>query len=380
MKILLIGEYNSSHYTLKEGLETLNHEVLVVGFGDGFKKRFVDIKFKTYYTTGFMYLVRMVLFRLFSIDLVSLQTKRQFNNHKEKFKNFDVVQLINDSPFMATSKIEAQLLSYIFKHNSNVFLLSCGADYISVKYAHDKKFEYSILTPYFENKVSKKDFQHILMRIEAPYKKLHDYVYSNIKGIIASDLDYDLPLQGNSKYLGLVPNPINLSKFKKIDLNTKYPIIIFHGINRLNYFKKGNDIFEKALEIIKIKYNEKVKIITVESLPYNEYITKFDQAHILLDQVYAYDQGFNALEAMAKGKVVFTGAEQEWLDLYKLEEDTVAINTLPNAHKIAKKLEWLITNPEKILEISDNARKFIEQHHSHLNVVEQYLTKWKSKM
>ena len=38
----------------------------------------------------------------------------------------------------------------------------------------------------------------------------------------------------------------------------------------------------------------------------------FDTAHILLDQVYAYDQGYNALEAMAKGKVVFTGAEKEW--------------------------------------------------------------------
>jgi len=36
--------------------------------------------------------------------------------------------------------------------------------------------------------------------------------------------------------------------------------------------------------------------------------------------VYAYDQGFNALEAMAKGKVVFTGAEKEWLELYNLEE------------------------------------------------------------
>ena len=29
----------------------------------------------------------------------------------------------------------------------------------------------------------------------------------------------------------------------------------------------------------------------------------------------------NALEAMAKGKVVFTGAEQEWLNHYDLKED-----------------------------------------------------------
>jgi hypothetical protein len=30
------------------------------------------------------------------------------------------------------------------------------------------------------------------------------------------------------------------------------------------------------------------------------YINSYNKAHILLDQVYAYDQGYNALEAMAK--------------------------------------------------------------------------------
>ena len=43
MNILLVGEYNSSHKTLKEGLESLGHQVTVVGLGDGFKKRLVDI-------------------------------------------------------------------------------------------------------------------------------------------------------------------------------------------------------------------------------------------------------------------------------------------------------------------------------------------------
>jgi glycosyltransferase involved in cell wall biosynthesis len=96
--------------------------------------------------------------------------------------------------------------------------------------------------------------------------------------------------------------------------------------------------------------------------------------------VYAYDQGFNALEAMAMGKVVFTGAEQEWLDYYNLEEDTVAINALPDANNIAKKLEWLILNPQKIIEISNNARAFIEREHDHIKCAELYLEKWLSKI
>jgi len=49
MKILLLGEYNSSHYTLKEGLQELGHQVTVVGNGDGFKARKVDIKLNLRY-------------------------------------------------------------------------------------------------------------------------------------------------------------------------------------------------------------------------------------------------------------------------------------------------------------------------------------------
>ena len=53
MKILLVGEYNSSHHTLKEGLVALGHQVTVVGLGDGFKKRKVDVNFVQPYTSGF---------------------------------------------------------------------------------------------------------------------------------------------------------------------------------------------------------------------------------------------------------------------------------------------------------------------------------------
>ena len=98
----------------------------------------------------------------------------------------------------------------------------------------------------------------------------------------------------------------------------------------------------------------------------------------MLDQVYAYDQGYNALEAMAKGKVVFTGAEQEWLDYYSLEEDTVAIKALPDVAYLVSKLESLINNPDKLKEISKNARAFIEKEHNYMNIAKMYVKQWQS--
>ena len=140
--------------------------------------------------------------------------------------------------------------------------------------------------------------------------------------------------------------------------------------------KKEMTFLKKHFDIISKKYSDKIEIITTRSIPYTAYINAYNKAHILLDQVYAYDQGYNALEAMAKGKVVFTGAEQEWLTYYNLKEDTVAINALPNANEIAKKLEWLILNPQQIKIISKNARAFIEREHNYIKSAQKYLDKW----
>lgn len=378
MKILLFGEYSRLHNSLKEGLQELGHEVVIAGTEDGFKKYPVDVFFKTSYNTGIPLFIKKVVYRLTKIDLTSVNVQKQFKKHKNKLKGFDVVQLINENSLYAVPSIEKKLLEFIFKNNKNVFLLSCGADVPSVNYAHEKKFKYSILDPYFEGKLSKKDFWSVLKYLSKPYQELHEYIYKNIQGVIASDLDYHIPLKKHKQYLGLIPNPINTKKlaFSSLDISDK--IVIFHGVNSENYLKKGGHYFDEALKIIAEKHSEKVEIIRTEDLPYNIYLEKYNSAHIILDQVLAYDQGFNALEAMAKGKVVFTGAEQEWLDYYNLQENTVAINALPDVSNIVKQLEWLIEKPENILEISKNARAFIEKEHDYLKVVKTYLNTWET--
>ena len=96
----------------------------------------------------------------------------------------------------------------------------------------------------------------------------------------------------------------------------------------------------------------------------------------MLDQVYGYDQGYNALEAMAKGKVVFTGAETEFLEYYNLKEDEVAINALPDVDYLVTKLSFLIENPSKLIEIGKNASDFIKREHDYIKIAKTYLSKW----
>jgi glycosyltransferase involved in cell wall biosynthesis len=377
MKILLVGEYSRLHNSLKEGLVELGHQVTIIATGDHFKNYPVDIKLKRKYNQGLAKKLKVFIYKLSKIDITSVSIKNQFIKNQDQLKDFDIVHLINESPIGVTPKYEKEFISFIKKHNKKLFLLSCGADYISVKHSFDKKPAYSILEPFFNNKASSKSFNPILKYLKPAYKELHDFVYNIIEGVVSSDLDYHIPLKGHPKYLGLIANPINIELLKFTPLKVKEKVIIFHGINRENYYKKGSDYFEEALEIIQNKFPNKVEIKIVESLPYNKYIKTYNEAHIVLDQVLAYDQGYNALEAMSKGKVVFTGAEKEFYEYYNLKK-TVAINALPDAQKIADSLEELILNPDKIIEIGINAREFIQKEHHFKAIAQKYLDTWNS--
>lgn len=379
MKILLVGEFSRLHNSLKEGLLKLGHEVTIIGSGDGFKNLAVDInitsKIKKNSTLSF---INSLFIRTLNIDFIKIENGFRFKTKIPELKNYDVVQLINEDALFTYPKWQIKLLKKLFSKNGKVFLLCCGDDYLTTTYFLNQDVKYSVLTPYLNDKSLKNRFNYSLKYVTKPYKKLHKFIKNNSCGIIASDMDYHIPIHKEEQYLGLIPNPVNcnLIVYEPAEISNK--IIIFLGINTHSSIKKGTVFFEKALQLLEEKYADKVVIKVTENLPYNEYIKTYNSAHIVLDQVYAYDQGYNALEAMAKGKVVFTGAEQEWLDFYNLEADTVAINALPNEVDIFKKLEWLILNPENIINISKNARAFIEKEHDYVAIAKRYVSVWEN--
>ena len=375
MKILLIGEYSRLHNSLKEGLQKLGHNVTILGFKDGFKDFPVDFPLEKKWDSGFRKKIKLALLILTGFDISSYLTYRQFWKNKKKFKGFDVVQLINENSFFCDYTHEKKILEYLFKHNQKVFLLSAGDDYMYVNYNFEHPQNPSIVQPYLAGKLADAAFSNVLKFRTKAFEKLHNYIYGNIQGVIATDLDYHIPLQNHPKYLGLIPSPMNVDTFPKKEVVINERIVIFHGINRESYFKKGNDYFEKALEIIMKKYDTKIDVFVTENVPYNDYINRYNQAHILLDQLYGHDQGSNALEAMAKGKVVFTNASTIFEKHYKLTEK-VAINALPDVDYLVSELSFLIENPTEIIAIGKRARAFIEKEHDYLKIAAKFLAIW----
>ena len=262
MKILLIGEYSRLHNSLKEGLEKNGHKVTLVGSGDGFKNYPVDIKLDSYYfNLKLLKPIAKLFDKLFKISLNEIEIYFRAKKIINDLKNYDVVQLINENAFKTLPSLEISLIKKLKKNNKKLFLLSCGVDKKSVEYALNEKFRYSILSPYLKNPNLKKSYRYILKYTSKNYIKLYEYLKENVNGIISSDIDYHIPYLNEKKYLGLIPNPINLDKikYKKIEIHDK--IKILHAVNSKNYLKKGNIFFDKALNFIKEKYKDKVEII-----------------------------------------------------------------------------------------------------------------------
>jgi glycosyltransferase involved in cell wall biosynthesis len=378
MKILLVGEFSRLHNSLKEGLLTLGHEVILVNNGDGFKNYPADISIRAnFFKSKLGNIPRQIWARIFKYDLALLEHGIRFWWISKKLKNFDVVQLINERPIQTTFKLEFFLLKRIFKQNKKVYLMCCGIDYMTVSHMLQQKDKYSVMNPYFEGiPEAKKQYDYFFDFLTKSHQKIHQFLYKNSSGVIASDLDYVAPLIGNEKYLGMIANPINIDKTGSSETTISGKISIFLGINSGNSFTKGVSFFQNALVILQEKYPNLIEVKITTDIPYRAYQKHFESAHIILDQVYGFDQGFNALEAMAKGKVVFTGTETEFLKHYHLKEDDVAVNALPDVNYLVEKLSYLIENPSEINRIGQNAIQFIHKEHHYITQTQKYVTLW----
>lgn len=378
MKILLIGEFSRLHNSLKEGLVQLGHQVTIVGTGDDFKKYDIDFSIhpSLIVKNKFITKLKNVIYRFTKIDLLKLETGLRFYLLLKQLKGYDYVQLINSDALETFPTFEIWLYKKLLKQNGTISLLICGEDTPIVDYHLAGRARYSILTP-LENDSSLKTAYHYTLKYATPsYRKLFEWVKQHSKVLITSDLDYTLPMREMGYDVTHIPNPVNVDtiNFEPLDITDR--IVIFLGINRLSYIKKGIAYFEQALAVIKEKYPDRVEVVVTENVPYAEYIQTYDRAHIILDQIFGYDQGYNALEAMAKGKVVFTCAEDEFMKFYELTE-RVAVNTLPDANLIVAELSYLIENPGEIAAIGRRARVFIGKKHNYIEMAGKYLEAWR---
>lgn len=363
MKILLLGEYSNVHWTLAEGLRACGHQVTVVSDGDDWKNypRDVNLRRGSKPMAAISYVFRLL---------------RQL----PYWTGYDVVQLIN--PVFLELKAERLygIYRYLRRHNQKVFLAAYGMDYYWVHAGLDgHTFRYSDFNIGSTLRESPDIEQWKAEWLEGEKGKLNRYIAQDCNGIIAGLYEYDASYRPFfADKLTFIPFPINRSLIQRNQPANDGKIHFFIGIQKKRNSYKGTDIMLRALERVAAE-NQNCLIEKAESVPYHQYQHMMDHSHVLLDQLYSYTPAMNALLAMAKGIVVVGGGEPENYQIIKEEKLRPIVQVSPDEEDVYQKLSVLAEHPEFIKEKSAESIEYIQKHHDHIQVAQQYIKFWNSK-
>lgn len=362
MRVLLIGDYSAVHYNLYSGLLECGIDVTLVSSGDGSKQ----------IPTQHAWTAEMA--GRWS-RLAGTNGKHFCDNNRQLINGligYDVVQIIN--PIMsedASIASNISLFNFLKKNNSKLFLYSCGDDlnWISKCYM-TKHRKYWFSDPSFY--VSREAALPAKYLLNPLVRKLCNSVYEGVDGIIPGSADYDWALGDKPNRRKIVPFPVDCDSlpFRQVTRRAQFKIV--HGKQNAKAIRKGDRYFHRAGESLGTDFEYNV----VGGVPYLEYLGLLREGDIFFDQVHSYDQGMNALLAMASGMVVFSGFEKEFYSNYPNISSPVGINARPNVEYISQQLQKVATGAIDVEEISSNARRFVETYHARQKVSELFLKEW----
>lgn len=357
MKILLVGEFSGFYSTLKAGLLEHGHEVKIASTGDSWRKISNDIEL----------IPRWMNSKIFNLHRYFLPAINQ-----NKLFGHEIVQFINPAILSPVNIFNSHLGRKIIERSEKSFLSACGDDYYYYKNRGNLKYN-----PLDDSK--RIDFNGKKLSIEYKwYKKWNIELAKKVNGIIPVMYEYSQAYKNieNISLRKSIALPVDLKKVVYVGCgkSLKKKISIFHGLNREGF--KGTKYIREAFLILEKRY-AKVATFTIEGkIPYGNYIDYLAQFDIVIDQVNSYSSGMNGIIAMALGKVVVGGAEEESLQEFNLTSSPI-INIKPNVNDIVDKISNLIDNKINLEAIGFSSRQFAVNNHCSLKIAAQYIEEWK---
>ena len=353
MRILLLGEFSGFYTNLKDGLEDLGHEVILASFSDGYKKiKSTDISFDAK-APGFLGRIENRIRPLMSLP---------------KFKNFDVVQLINPFVFDFRGFPIKFFLKTIKKQNKKFFLSACGADAFYFQKI-DQFLEYTPIADTLKYDFLSNECKFMSDKALVFNKEIADLV----DGIIPICYDHSVGYKKQGNLKNIIPLPLNHNKVNYSKNVVKEKLVVFHGLTR--YGLKGTRFIEEAFDILQKKYPNHIETIIEGNLPLKEYLKVISRANIMVDQASSYSYGMNALYSMAQGKIVMTGLEKEALSAFGLSSSPV-INIKPCVNNIVMEIEKILQDLSLVEKIGKETRDFVVNHHDYKKIAKMYMDTW----
>lgn len=363
MHILLLGEYSNVHATLAKGLRELGHEVTVVSNGDFWKNypRDIDVSRRSGKIGGLMLMAKLL-------------------HILPKLTGYDVVQLINPMFLELRAERLFRVYDFLRKHNKKMVLGAFGMDYYWVHTCMTKRpLRYSDFNIGDELRTSPSAVKEQRDWLGTAKERLNRMIADDCDAIVTGLYEYDVcyrPLfKAKTKF---IPMPIVLPESNDDGSNTtaelvgQRPLRLFVGISKNRSEYKGTDIMLRAAKAVEEKYPHLLKTRVAEGLPFSEYEKMLNGSDAIMDQLYSYTPGMNALLAMSKGIIVIGGGEPENYEIIGENELRPIINVEPTYGSVYHELETLVLNPQRIPRLKRESIEYVRRHHDYRKVARQY--------
>lgn len=372
LKILLMGDASNFHRALAVGLRRLGHDVTVASDGSRWMntERDIDLSRPLPGKAGGLLLWAKINRLL-----------------KSKLSGYDIVS-INGTCFASLRPARlGAIFDRLIAGNRRVFVSALGTDsrYVASSTGPDSPLRYD------EWHINGRPSPHALAnraeieRWLAPeLSSLCDRIYDESAGTVTALYEYHevCRLRVPSDKLAYGGIPVDTKEIDFVGpVRADSKVKLFLGRHAGRTLEKGTDRLLEIARRVADTHPDACALDIVENVPYADYIDRLRSADIVLDQMYSYTPATNALLAMAMGKTVVSGGEQEYYDFIGEKDNRPIINALPDDDDaLFRALEEAVLHPASLSENGIKSRDFAIKHNDTEVVARRFIDFWRSKL
>lgn len=363
MRILFFGDFSNFHASLSKELQARGHKVTVISDGGAYMKTDNDILLvrEPGKSGTISYLAKLaVLF--------------------PKLRGYDVVQLINPHFLSLRPKRFKFFFDILKKQNRSVFLTFAGDDYAFMNSCvNSDMFRFSEFR--IGNRPTKFDsLTSTSSLLTTPEEReAAMYIYDHIDGAMSVLPEYDMaarPIIGEERLCFTnIPLDLNNIIYQPRDFDGK--ITFFVGLKRGKEIQKGTaDLLEMCRRLEK-EMPDKCNVESVTNLSLQDYLQRMSHSHILLDQLYSYSPGLNALQGMAMGLITGSGAQPEYYRyLNEATRPIIPLSPLEGMEYWENYFKELLHSPQRMKAMAEQGRKLVEKYNNASLVASRFENHW----
>ncbi len=370
MKVLLLGDASNYHHTLAKGLVLAGHDVTVASAGSGWMNtgRDIDLSRRSGKVGGALLWLRL------NTVLAG------------RLKGYDVVQIHNPVFIDQRPERVRVLFDRIRRDNGSVFLTQLGTDsqYVEMCFAKDSPLRYSefmacgVPTPYtVKNQLTVAQWIDDLLRDHCRY------IYDNIDGAVSALYEYHLSclrvLPPDMVAYGGIP--VDMSDVGFSGVPSDGPMRVMVACHKGREEEKGIDRILPVVQRLADDYPGRISLDLVQNVPLEQFKQRLAAAHVVVDQLYSYTPATTALMAMASGKIVVSGAENEYYDFIGENKLHPIINADPSdVDALYWQLRALAFDRLRVQQLSNEGRQFVATHNNVDVVARRFIDFWERRM